>query len=209
MKKYYKKIKEFLPKGKARPLTLNCFGMSLVELLVTMAIIVLLLAVGVPAYRQYGNSNDLEQAAQDVKNALLETKNMALAPASDKPQFVKIGGEDRPANSYLALVTRNSNKIDIYVTSTEPTPTGTICNIPDSTDAIVKTVTLPASVEFSWSSAGGQGNFRDKTLQYLITEQGKLADCSANSTTLDIKSTKIGKSKIIKINAETGQVSIE
>lgn len=58
-------------------------GFTLIELLVVIAIITLFTAVGVPAFRNYGQKRQLNQAAEQVKSAILEAKSMALAPPAN------------------------------------------------------------------------------------------------------------------------------
>ncbi len=60
-------------------------GFSLVELLISIAIITVLLGVGVPAFRTYGRQSELRQAATDIQLALLQAHNLSLAPEADRP----------------------------------------------------------------------------------------------------------------------------
>jgi len=55
-------------------------GFTLVELLTTIAIMTMLLAIVVPSYNNFGRSNELDQVGQTVKSAILTTNNYALSP---------------------------------------------------------------------------------------------------------------------------------
>jgi prepilin-type N-terminal cleavage/methylation domain-containing protein len=68
------------------------FGFSLVELLVSISIVAVMLGVGIPAFRAYGQKAELGQAATDIQVALLQAHNLALAPESDKPVVVDYYG---------------------------------------------------------------------------------------------------------------------
>lgn len=197
-------------------------GMSLIELLVTMAIIMLLLVVGVPGYRNYSYSNDLDQAAQDVKNAILETKNMALAPAADKLSTTSVweclswgggwfshfcvayGDVSHSADSYMVGIYSQNSSADmgrmiISYASSEITETSPNAN------SIIKDFKLPSSVNFQqwWG------------IKFSIADQGKITFASAggpdgDDVVLEIKNTKLSSNnaRTITINKITGQVSI-
>ena len=53
---------------------------TLIEALVVIGILTLMFALSIPAYRSYSRRNQLRQAAESVRSALVEAQNMALAP---------------------------------------------------------------------------------------------------------------------------------
>lgn len=63
---------------------ISCYsaGFTLLELVVTVGIVGLLVAAGVPAFYAYGKQNAPRIAAQDIKNALLEAQSLARSPAA-------------------------------------------------------------------------------------------------------------------------------
>lgn len=62
----------------------NChksFGFTLIELVVTVGVIGILVAMGVPSFYAYSKHNAPKTSAQDIKNALLEAQSLAHSPA--------------------------------------------------------------------------------------------------------------------------------
>ena len=60
-------------------------GFTLLELLVSISIITLLIGTGIPAFRHFGRVSQLDQAADQVKGAILDTRAYALGPRAEKP----------------------------------------------------------------------------------------------------------------------------
>ncbi len=60
-------------------------GFTLLELLVSISIIALLIGTGIPSFRHFGRVQALEQAADQVKGAILDTRAYALGPRAEKP----------------------------------------------------------------------------------------------------------------------------
>lgn len=172
-------------------------GVTLIELLVTIAIIILLLAGGVPAYRQYGYVNDLNQAAQDVKNAILETQSFALAPPGD----TSAGFKASDFTIYFSSIDSGLFKKNHYYIFPSNTP---------SLGPILKEYILPNGIHFDLMI----GRFA-----YSIEQRGKIIDPIIVDTpgqqldtgsvmTLLIISDKISQTKTITVNRETGQITI-
>ena len=63
-------------------------GFTLIELVVSVSIITLLIGGGIPAFRHFGRVQQLDQAADQVKGAILDTRAYALGPRSEKPSTV-------------------------------------------------------------------------------------------------------------------------
>jgi len=84
MKKVYTDLSRVKSRERSRG------GFTLIELLLTMGIMVLLLAVAIPSFNNYGRYNELYQMAQSIKSEILETKNYALAPSTSR----KVPGGD-------------------------------------------------------------------------------------------------------------------
>lgn len=188
-------------------------GLTLIELLISMGIIVLLLAAGIPAYSNFKNSNDLDQAAEDVKSAILETQNLAMAPDESKSSTVKISGSEYAANTYLISFGNGNwwrssgsgwptysyscngaqpNNYGIYLASEVLYPQ------PDA-NYLVKSFILPSGITFD----------NCKMIQYSIPQAGKIVYPGTSNAVITIKSSKTGKSKTVTVNYQTGQVTIQ
>ena len=152
---------------------------TLLEVLVSVFIIVLLTAVSLPRLREFQVRNQLQLTALEVKSAILETKNYALAPRNVTP-----GGE-RKIRSYAIKIcgVQNSfcpsaNSYQILECQTKEPPTdarscmsGTIYGLPDSEEVSVSLwQKLPQNISFSninqWLGFG--------ILRFSVEEQGKL-----------------------------------
>jgi prepilin-type N-terminal cleavage/methylation domain-containing protein len=59
-------------------------GMTLIELVVTIGIVSLLLVAGIPSYNHFKDVNNLNQAADDVRSAILDTQSFAMSPEQSK-----------------------------------------------------------------------------------------------------------------------------
>ena len=76
-------------------------GFTLIEVVVAMSIVVLMLGVGIPAFRGYGNRSSLEQAASEVQAAIYEAKNYALSPQIEKPTEIDRYGIKFSKNNFI------------------------------------------------------------------------------------------------------------
>lgn len=214
-------------------------GMTLIELLVSIGIVVLLLVIGVPAYRHYSYVNDLNQAAQDVKNAILETQSYALAPEENKPQEVDI----TPCQITQVIVGYNCRRVCSWFSCR------TVCDIPiyaprlscnlpivrgkANTYSIamgVQNLTPVSDVGYgiyltSSSQPGQLSNQKIKELklpngisfigygvvQYSIEKNALIIYPSEGEINITLTSSKLtsNNTKIINVNRETGRVSIQ
>jgi len=71
---------------------------TLIEALVVIGILTLMFALSIPAYRSYSRRNQLRQAAESVRSALVEAQNMALAPKESGRQY---GAKRNSSTSYI------------------------------------------------------------------------------------------------------------
>jgi len=55
-------------------------GFTLVELLISISIIILLVAVYIPYHRQFATKNELNMAMQELNEKVLQAQSLALAP---------------------------------------------------------------------------------------------------------------------------------
>ena len=158
-------------------------GFTLVELMVSVSIIVLMMGVGLPAFRQYGRRAELAQAGTDIQVALLQAHNFALAPESDKPS----------TDDYYGIVFDNSRgSFDLIRGINDPSG-----NCPASSTMLEHHV-LPVGISMTPSTIFCIG--------YLIG-RGAEPSLTSTSTAIALRSNRVGGSLNIQVNQVSGQVS--
>lgn len=77
-------------------------GFTLIELLVTIGIAIVLLGAGISSFKKFGRQAALDNVSAQIRDAILTTRNLALAPESHKPANVSHYGIsfDTTQNSY-------------------------------------------------------------------------------------------------------------
>lgn len=154
--------------------------MTLIELVVTIGIISILLVAGIPSYNHFANVNNLNQAVEDVKSAILDTQNFALSPQSNK---------DPKYDSYqVKLSDGSNNKFNIYQHNT----TGSLPNTP------VKEFTLLSGITFTTASE----------IIFSIANRGKIIDCPDKTITITNEKLTSDNSRTIKVNCLTAQMTV-
>ena len=83
----------------------RCEGFTLIEMVTTISIISLLVAMGVPAFASYQRHNTVRIAAQDIKGFILEAQNLANNP---RP-------EDKGRDYYFARINKSTAEISLGV----------------------------------------------------------------------------------------------
>lgn len=73
-------------------------GMSLIELLVAISILVILTTVGAPSFIRYNHEQLIDQNAQRIKSSILSARNLAESPKNDK---YSMSGSSTNINNYL------------------------------------------------------------------------------------------------------------
>ena len=96
-------------------------GFTLVELLTTIAIMTMLLAIVVPSYNNFGRSNELDQVGQTVKSAILATNNYALSPRAGVYGLVdyKIVFENIPGGGFSYTIYEDTASSSTVVESSK------------------------------------------------------------------------------------------
>lgn len=156
----------------------NKKGFTLVEMMVTVAIIGIMLISAIPAYGKYAERQKLNQAAKEVASVIRQAQNLALAPDENKPS-----GVDSP-NSY-AFVCDNQTYEIRYAKDQE-----LLTNY--------KTFpSLPKNISFDLS----------QKIIFRIPS-GKIANTGNIVIVLKDNKLTSRNTKTITINAETGQVEI-
>jgi type II secretory pathway pseudopilin PulG len=166
-------------------------GTTLVEILITISIIVLMLGVGIPAFRTYKYQNELTQNAEYIKDQVQATQNYALAPEYDKSSDI---------DSYIFNISTNENST--YTYRGICTRDG-LTKILDESDIIKKNV-LPENITMSLI-----GN---SDICFSIKDQGKAIYPTANTIEITLTHNKISDPaknfRKITIYLATGQVTI-
>lgn len=166
-------------------------GFTLIEILVTIAIVGLLLIVSVPAFRNYKYKNDLARGADMVQSAIYEAKNLALAPQVEKSDDV---------GYYVIKFTPASEGNEFYIYEAEDE------NTPYSSGNLVKKFDLPTGVKFD-------NTLLPEGIVFSIKDQAKIVkpkdDAYIKIYHEKIKSGDKNADRTIIVNHITGQVSIE
>lgn len=162
-------------------------GFTLVELMVSISIVTVMMAVGLPAFKNYGRKAELNQAATDIQVAILQAHNLALAPESDKPSSV----------DYYGVKFNSDNSFDVIRGIRK------LNGCPESSSQL-EHHQLPVAISFK------QQPQQPDCVGYLVGAGGSPVIGSQNLITLE--SNKIpdsSRTQNIQIIPVTGQVSIE
>lgn len=93
-------------------------GLTLIELVVSISIIIMLTAFGIPAFSRFGTERELIQAAELVAGTIREAQAMALAPqgghSSYLAEFVS------PSRITVRAKSTDGSKIVLKETSLQP-----------------------------------------------------------------------------------------
>ncbi len=186
-------------------------AVSLIEILVVLGIMVLFLAIAIPAYGVFERRNALNLNTQKVKDSILEAKNYALAPRTEKPDTV---------NNYLIYFAPDGDMNKYEIGEGDPN------NPQDPKNySVIVTRDLPSNITFSnrcWIkfSVSGQGGIPAiATNPNQCTPANSGACCynanrsdsgiSGNVLTIPVQHTENQEYKYIKINLSTGETRIE
>lgn len=167
----------------------NKQGFTLIELIVTMAIIVILLAVSIPAFRSFGQANQLYRTSQDIKALVELARSSALAPSTGKTAGV---------DKYKIIFSQSEKQIAFYE---------------DDLANYLEVIKLPSDYQWKFYSPLLETASSEVIVYYLITDQGKVSSIQPEITTSEIKiglkDTSLAENEdevIITINKETGLI---
>ncbi len=163
-------------------------GFTLIELVISLGIIVLLLALAIPLFRGSGERNKLMLTAQEVKNTILEAKNLALSPRMEKAANV---------DKYSIKFNQPANNQYAIYEGTTP----------------ISAKTLPDSISFSSLPNQFQIDFSIKN-QGLMSfhknpDYNPTTDPAPEELNLILHSSTTNTNRTITINRLTGQISID
>lgn len=194
-------------------------GFTLIELLVTIFIVSILIMAFIPFYRKFGKKNDFRMMAQEVKNGILETQTLALAPQNIPSRF----SESKPyyyifervgltgTTDYYRIIIAKLNSLKEVIT-TDPWKPEEVKKIvlrsdyqlpanfdPPGSCLITKLVYEVPSGKLKFINTYTVNNF----IYYFCQGHAKLPIVTVNK----LEGNKKGRIDI-EVNANTGQVTI-
>lgn len=191
-------------------------GFTLIELLISVGVIVMMLALSLPAFSSFQKEQDLLSAAQLLRDAILEANNLALAPrgaeggeqsVASLPAQGKVPGAD-----YYRIVFYQDGETAKYEIH-EQTNTG-LTDFSAINWQSIKTGQLPSTVDYcSFDPADLKGS-TNQTLGgngiiYSIRQFGRVVKPSELGTfKIVLKHQSFSGRKSVEVRAETGQVNI-
>lgn len=163
-------------------------GLTLVELMVTLAVVVVLLGVGVPLYRGVVANNALVAETNDLVSAL----NLARSEAVKRGAAVTICAKN---TANVASTTCGTDWTNGWQVFTDGSTLGTF----DGTDAVLRNweplpadATMTATAAISFASDGSTGG-AEKTIQVGYTGTQNIQDrCVRVAASGAIRTHKVG-----------------
>lgn len=164
---------------------------TLIELLITISIMMLFLIVSLPAFRQYGYLNELNQAVGTIENGITETQTLSFAPTTNK---------NIQLNCYYIILTQND--YSIYAAKYSNGTIETDSQVKISSASVPKNVKISAVPSKIIYSIASQGRIIYPTSNLLTN--GEMAIQLIHDK---LNSTLNSKKVILKV--ETGQIRTE
>ena len=201
-------------------------GFTLIELMVSVSVIVMMLAVTLPAFGTFQRNQSIKNAAETIREAILETNNYALAPRSGKT-----ADESKPAdgNYYRIIFTlanadknqpiynnKSTYQIDESATSDLAGPqwhTIKIATLPDNITFATSATAYYTKSVFPVTSLNNPSGDLAAGIVYSIKDAGAIVKpCQAGIIRLAIEfvgtSANAKPQKFIEIHPQTGQVDV-
>lgn len=163
-------------------------GFTLVELLVTLGIMVGMVAVTIPSFRQVDARREVAHQAEFLRQALYETRSLALAPAADKTT-----GSDGYELRFLSGREYGIFERDVRDTSGKVVASG----------KTIRTVVVPTGIDIVPPGAV-------TAMTYLIADQGRLSDPEPpdGRVTIVVSDNRLATTLKLVVSTVTGQVEV-
>lgn len=201
-------------------------GFTLIELMISTGVILMMLAVTLPAFIAFQRRQSLAIAAQQIRDVILETQNYALAPRGADEED---GGKDAGADLYRIVFVNTSDyqgyEIDEQqVVADQPLAT----QRQNPSWKLVKRGQLPHGISFrcfpSFTPATpviftlqaenpviGVASENGKGLVYSISELGKIVRPMPTNGQIRIilQQQALEENYVVTIHTQTGRVDVE
>ncbi len=183
---------------------------TLIELLVTTGIIVLMLSITMPAFLNFQKEQNLQLAAQGVRDSILEAQNYALAPRSGEGNNGKPAG----ANFYRFVIDTGALTYSVQEQSLTTGITAPRDYLSATWGSILKSTRFVKGVELCSGSTDSRliddPRFTSNGIVYSITDSGKIVGPDTKGTfRIVIKQLGVADHKSIEVQGETGRVEIK
>lgn len=182
-------------------------GFTLFELIISTGVIVVMLAVSLPAFLSFQRRQELLTAAHQIRDGLLEAHNYALAPRGSETS----SSEDKPAGAdlYRVIFIKANSNASYYIEEQ------TNQDITSPMWWLVKQVVLPRSVSYCAyhndlmsTSLSPSPADRNKGVMYSIKELGRIISPADLSQPIVLHQKSGREQATITVNRATGRIDI-
>ncbi len=180
----------------------NRSAFTLIELIVSTAVILLILGITLPAYQEFQRRQTLHSAIQQVRDAILETQNYALAPrGSDGSTSIgKAAGAD-----YYRIV---------FISAPDPgfrIDEQTNTNLQSPTWATVKRGNLPYSIQLCQADnviiSSTEPTDPSLGLFYSVSQLGKIIKpLESGQVTVSLKQASLSEIGLVTVQLDNGRI---
>lgn len=189
----------------ATRLTRQPSGFTLVELMISTAVILMILTVSLPAFTAFQRRQSLLNAGQLLRDAILETHNYALAPrAGENGQPGKESGADRYRILFIHAASPGYVIEEQQSAVSQPWKTLKRGYLPRD----IQFCDLSAETIYTTEDPVGIGQSA-KGLIYSISGFGKIVGPqTSGNITLTLKQVSLAERARVTINIDTGRVDV-
>ncbi len=187
-------------------------GFTLVELMISIAIIMMMVAITLPAFSNFQRRQDLLSATQVIRDAILEAHNLALAPRAGAGAGDT--GKDDGADIYRVVFYSEDDgqgqalaKYQIQEQDTEETTPEDWSTIKTG-QLSARIVYCTTNISQSLLSASATNITDSDGLQFSISQQGKIVAPTTAQARLILASTSSGERREVTVYPVTGQVDV-
>ena len=180
-------------------------GFTLIELIISTGVIVLMLAVTLPAFSNFQKEQDVVTAAQLIRDAVYEGQNYALAPRG-----VEAGSEKNPGADYYRVLfyEDQSARIDI-----QEQTNAELTDFNKMQWQTVKTILLssfvhycvPQTVRTFYSNPASNPS---AGITYSISQQGRIINPTGGIINIGVSRKGTTLEPLTQVQVESGRIDI-